>query len=78
MKRILRFVLVVILVSCYPFGVYGKDNQELMAAAKKGDSDKIEALIKAGADVNVKDDNGSTALIYAASRGKTYSVKDLN
>jgi ankyrin repeat protein len=33
-----------------------------------GDTSKLEAMIAAGADVNQRDDNGSTALFYAGKR----------
>jgi ankyrin repeat protein len=34
-----------------------------------GHEDVVSALIKAGANVNEKDDRGNTALIYAAGKG---------
>ncbi len=43
-------------------------NQELLDAAKNGDVKTVEAALVAGADVNYVDNNGDTALIWAALR----------
>jgi hypothetical protein len=46
----------------------------LLEAARKGDSNKVKALIAAGADVNARDKEG-TALMYVAAKCDTDSVK---
>ena len=38
-------------------------DQELIAAAGKGDIEEVKSLIKVGADVNAKKNNGYTALM---------------
>lgn len=43
----------------------------LLTAALLGDNDKILRLIKRGADITAKDDNGWTPLHYASSKGNT-------
>jgi len=48
-----------------------------MEAASKGDTQKVQALLGKGADVNAKDDMGETALIIAAYYGHTDTVKVL-
>lgn len=52
-----------------------KVDPEIISAAKKGSNSKIEKLIKSGADINVKDVVGRTALMYATD-GKFISVVD--
>ena len=44
-------------------------DKELLEAVKKGEYKKVEELIKRGANVNEKDNDGWTALMHAASRG---------
>ena len=46
-------------------------NSQLIEAAKKGDTVSIKTLLDAGADVNAKNGNGFTALMWAAGRGHT-------
>lgn len=43
-----------------------KLNADLLQAVKNGQTEKVLALIKVGADVNAKDNYGVTALMYAA------------
>lgn len=44
-------------------------NEELWAAARKGDAQAVRALLAKGAEVNAKTRYGATALTYAADRG---------
>jgi ankyrin repeat protein len=46
-----------------------KLNADLLEAAKNGQTGKVLALIKAGADVNAKDIDGKTALMWAVANG---------
>ncbi len=46
----------------------------LMAAARDADDDRIEVLIKQGADVNRANGNGGTPIMYAALSGKPDTV----
>lgn len=52
-------------------------NSALYLAASKGESDSVEALIKAGAKVNFVGSAGHTAVFTAAKRGYTDVVKHL-
>lgn len=54
----------------------GQDLQ-LIEAAEAGDLATLEALIKAGADVNARDYIGETALMHAALNGNVAIVKAL-
>lgn len=50
-------------------------NEQLMEAASNGDLVRLKALLSKGADVNARDQIGSTPLIVASFRGKTDVVK---
>lgn len=57
----------------------GPDNDcpLLMIAADKGDKPMVELLLRYGADVNAKNDDGEVALHYAALDGHTDIVQTL-
>ena len=50
---------------------------ELITAAKENDIDRLKTLIENGADVNAKDKQGNTALMFAKSRISIDSLKIL-
>jgi ankyrin repeat protein len=52
-------------------------NKALIKAAENGKTGYVRALLKAGADVDVKDLNGNTALIYAALNRSPETVEIL-
>jgi ankyrin repeat protein len=53
-------------------------DQELVQAAKQGNTTVIEKLLRDGADVNAKDEEyQSTALMWAAHNGHTQAVRML-
>jgi WD40 repeat protein len=47
----------------------GDLNSDLLIAAEEGDEEKVRALIRKGANVNSRDEDGDTALMVAALRG---------
>jgi TonB family protein len=51
------------------------DITALMRAARDGETNDIETLLKHGVDVNAMDNSGWTALAYASARGDSKSVK---
>lgn len=52
-------------------------NEDLWAAARKGDAAAVEALLAKGANVNAKFRYGATALSYASDKGHTEVVRVL-
>ena len=49
--------------------LYNKDPDALVTAACCGDYEIVERLVEEGADLNVKDETGKTAVIAAADEG---------
>ena len=47
----------------------------LITASEYGHINTVRRLLEEGADVNVKDDRGSTALMYASEEGHVETVK---
>ncbi len=45
-------------------------NNQLLGAAKAGDKDTVTSLLDQSPDVNCADENGYTALIWAAANGR--------
>jgi outer membrane protein assembly factor BamB len=50
-------------------------NEDLLAAARKGDVEAVKSLVAKGADVNAKSAYGATALHFAADRGHVAVIK---
>jgi outer membrane protein assembly factor BamB len=73
-RRLTPLLLLVLLVS--PARAADR-NDELWAAAKKGDAAAVKALLDKGADVNAKTAYGVTALGFAADKGHLEVVKVL-
>ena len=71
MKR--RWIISVWFVVISPLLLAADTGEDLIEAAKKGEAEKVRALLDAGADVNAKDEHGATALMYAlGGEGKLY------
>lgn len=52
-------------------------NQQFILAAEKGDTAKVQRLLEDGADINVTDDHGRTAVMTATYNNKADTVKVL-
>lgn len=48
-----------------------------MLAVSHGNLDMVDMLLEAGADINIQDEDGSTALMCAAEHGRIDIVKHL-
>jgi len=66
-------VMISLVVIC--IAVWADLNDEFIEAAYNGDLAVVERLLEAGADVNLHDDNGKTALNYAVESGYTDTVE---
>jgi len=62
----LALVIVLVVITRPP---WPDMNQRLVQAADKGDLQQVQSLLDNGANVNAKDDHGSTALMLASSTG---------
>ena len=54
-----------------------ESDTHLILASEKGNIVKIKSLLKEGADVNAKDDNGNTGLIFASANSNGTSSLDI-
>jgi len=52
-------------------------NSQLMEAARGGQTERVQELLEAGADVNAKIEGNVTALMFAASGGHANPVRTL-
>jgi len=50
-------------------------NEQLLDASRRGDIDKIKELLDSGADIETKNDNDDTPLLWASSAGFDNAVK---
>ena len=59
-------LIAIVLVLLVPIPAYTQDlNSGLVEAAKNGEIERVQALLNAGADVNAKDNDGKTVLMWA-------------
>jgi ankyrin repeat protein len=69
-KRFLILLFLIVLIfTC------GSREAALIDASKKGDKEKVELLLKKGANVNAKDKDSLTALMWASFNGHKEIVK---
>jgi ankyrin repeat protein len=68
MKIHFRRQLIAVAISLFTLGAGAPGDEELVEAAKKADRAAVQALLKAGTDVNSRAGDGSTALLWASYR----------
>jgi len=73
-KHVQIFIILLVLV-CFSISTWA--DGDLHEAAKFGDLSRVNDLIAAKADVNVKDEEGYTALMIASYKGHIEVVKAL-
>ena len=59
------------------FGSYAGINDELLDAAREGNTDRVKALLAKDADINAKDKDGVTALMAAMNGGHSDTISFL-
>jgi hypothetical protein len=73
-----RNLFILLVISLAPAGALAQSpNDDLIAAAKRGDSAAVKALLAKGADVNAKTRYNQTPLMFAAEKGHIDTVKIL-
>jgi ankyrin repeat protein len=73
-----RNLVLLFLVSLFPIVAFAQNiNDDLIAAAKRGDAAAVKSLIAKGANVNARTNYGATALHFAADRGHLEVIKVL-
>ena len=77
MTRPINLLLSLLLLSVLQPALAQNRNEELFAAARKGDAATVKSLLERGVDVNTKFRYGATALSYAADKGHVEVVKIL-
>lgn len=71
-----RRIALITLILLLPVAAFAQSqNEDLFAAARKGDVAAVKALLDKGADVNAKTQYGATALSYACDKGHTEVVR---
>lgn len=56
-------------IACAPAPDRGRMNLELIEASRRGDADRVDRLLQAGADVNAVDAEGWTPYLAASAEG---------
>src|SRR5215475_5699316 len=59
------------LISLVPAGLFAADGQALLVAIRAGDQAQVQKLLRAGADANAADADGTTALMHSVIESDT-------
>jgi hypothetical protein len=70
-------IISLLLAALIPFSCLADLGEDLLAAVRKGDPERVKALLAQGADVNAKSPYGATSLFFAADRGNLEVIKIL-
>src|SRR6266851_3196605 len=68
---------VLVLAALLPISCLADLGEDLLAAVRKGDAGRVNALLAQGADANAKSPYGATGLFFAADRGNIEIIKIL-
>jgi ankyrin repeat protein len=71
------FIIVTVSGSLYAQGKPAKQDNSLIQAIKANEQEKIVHLLSKGSNVNEKDKDRNTALMYAAANGRVETVEQL-
>ena len=79
MKRVLTVIFAeVLLLTLASTTVSGQLQEKLIEAARNSQADVVRDLLYKGAEVNVKDNDGTTALMWVSRNRQADVVKLLN
>jgi ankyrin repeat protein len=70
-------LLLAVVACAVPAGAAPERARDLIAAVRRGDAGRVEALVRSGADVNAATASGLTPLLEAAARGRTDIARTL-
>ncbi len=70
-------ITALVLAALIPFACLADLGEDLLAAVRKGDAERVKALLAQGADANAKSPYGATGLFFAADRGNVEIIKIL-
>ena len=73
MKKIL-IILILISINLYSLT---KNEEDFFKASIEGDINKVKELLALGIDINIQDEEGNTALMYASYKEHIEIVKEL-
>jgi ankyrin repeat protein len=75
--RLVRGVLTLLFIAVFMGDtvVFAVDSRDLLAAIRNGDSPQVQGLLRAGADPNTVDSDGTTALMHAVIESDVNVVK---
>ncbi len=76
MKRTMILFLAILIPAVYGFSLTA-DEDQLLKAAKSGDTVLLKQLIKKGINLNVREQDGTTALMWSAWNGQAEAVDAL-
>jgi len=68
---------VLVLAALMPFACLADLGEDLLAAVRKGDAERVKAVLAQGVDVNAKSPYGATGLFFAADRGNIEIIRIL-
>jgi len=68
---------VLVLAALMPFVCLADLGEDLLAAVRKGDAERVKAVLAQGVDVNAKSPYGATGLFFAADRGNIEIIRIL-
>jgi ankyrin repeat protein len=74
------FIWAVVLISCFLMSraqAWAMSDDDFLLLCEKGTYDQVATALKAGADVNARNENGQTALMRAAWHKKNFEMVSL-
>lgn len=77
-RGIYQFIYIVVAFVCMFYSGLSAASSDLFDAARDGDTTRLEQALSAGTDINARDEDGYTALMWAARRGHLSAVRLLS